>query len=127
MAKYKEVMIITEDENDRELFAGAVKIVSPNSNIIGLNGADCGIDYLTDINSKVPDIIFLDKNLKVIGYTECYKKIKKHSFLMHVPVIMYSTTELPINQINSLKTVSKQFRKQPIPIRLLCEELKAVI
>ena len=127
MAKYKEVMIITEDEDDRNIFANAVAIVSPESNTIGLHGADCGLDYLTDLGVELPDIIFLDRNLLGIGCKECIRRIRKLSYLVHVPIIMYSTTELAIDQINSLKSISKQFENEVVPVRLLCEELKMVI
>ncbi len=119
MAKYKEVMIITKEEYDRQIFADAVKIVSPKSHTIGINGADCGIQFLTDPNELLPDIIFLDRTLRGMNSKDCLKKIRSLSYLNHVPIIMYSTSELAFHQIEPLIKESPLPANEQIPLVLL--------
>ncbi len=87
----KTIMIIDDDEDDRFFFCSAVKEI--NSSYIYLeakNGKEA-LEILRD-TVKLPDFIFLDINMPIMGGKECLAELKRDEKLKHIPVIMYTTS-----------------------------------
>jgi CheY-like chemotaxis protein len=50
------------------------------------------MDYLAQKDTVFPDVIYLDLNMPRKNGYDCLKEIKKDARLMHLPVIIYSTS-----------------------------------
>jgi|SRR6185436_30933 len=85
--------LIDDDGDDRDIFRIALK----DSKIIvqlheAVNGLDA-LQKLPPITGFIPDFIFLDLNMPVMGGKECLIKIRAIEKLKHIPVIIYSTSD----------------------------------
>jgi CheY-like chemotaxis protein len=92
----KTIMIIDDDDDDRFFFCSAVKKI--NSSYIcqeAKNGKEA-LEILRD-TIKLPDFIFLDINMPIMGGKECLAELKKDDNLKHIPVIMYTTSSFQID------------------------------
>lgn len=92
---YRNVMLIDDDEDDKEIFVAALRAVSKEIDCIPL--AD-PIEALEKLTSKKlsPEVIFLDLNMPVMSGLEFLKKIKADDTIKEIPVIIFSTTANPI-------------------------------
>lgn len=127
MVKYKKVMLIDDDEDDKLLFTEAVKVASPASEMICFDNAEAGIKFLTALNTLLPDIIFLDLNMPRLKGKEFLQKIRSLSFLNHIPVIIYTTSDVYKDKTDSLKYGANGFLTKPRNFHSLCEKLGALI
>lgn len=86
------VLIIDDDEEDRDIFEGALKEVNP---AFTCKHAYDGKDALEHLQQTIllPDLIFLDLNMPRMGGFECLKNLKESDRLKSIPVIIYSTAK----------------------------------
>ena len=63
------VLIVDDDEDDRDLFCDAVNIVDPSIGCIMARNGEEALEGLKSRDFHTPDIIFLDLNMPRL--TEC--------------------------------------------------------
>src|SRR5215475_5958880 len=86
------ICLADDDEDDHYVFATILKDINSGIALHGFRHCDKLIDYLNDDNSPLPDLIFLDMNMPGNDGHECLRLLKKTARLMHIPVVMYSTS-----------------------------------
>jgi DNA-binding NtrC family response regulator len=95
------ILLIDDDEDDRELFVRSVKEV--DEAIICHTSSDCmqGLKFLAD-SVTPPDYIFLD--LRMPGYSgkRCLEEIRKQEKFAQTPVIIYTTSN-DVNDAHELR------------------------
>jgi len=64
--RYKNILLIDDDDEDQEIFLSAVEEVSNSASCIAFSGATEALKKLAtkDIN---PDVIFLDLNMPIMN------------------------------------------------------------
>ena len=87
------VLFIDDDKEDYEVFCEALKGIVRNTKCLYASNGLEALDLLTNQLPFLPDYIFLDINMPLMGGEECLELIKFHPTVKDVPVIMYSTTE----------------------------------
>ena len=86
------ILLADDDEEDREIFAYAIRELSPDIKMhIAVNGKDL-MNILNDEDRPLPDILFLDLNMPFKNGQECLKDIRSTERLKKLPVIIYSTS-----------------------------------
>ena len=96
MNKNINIMLIDDDEDDRELFQMALNDLDTS---VGYTGVENCCDALTMLESKDvrPDFIFLDLNMPQMSGRECLTNLKKSLQLSNIPVIIFSTSSDPLD------------------------------
>ena len=87
------ILLIDDDEDDRNLFKESVKQVDAAINCLLMSDCLHALDYLRNIENPAPDYIFLD--LRMPGYSgrQCLVEIKSNAYGSgHIPVIVYTTS-----------------------------------
>lgn len=103
MSSRHSILIIDDDEDDRELFLEVVSELNPAAvAVTALNGAD-GFTKLMSFDT-LPSVIFLDLNMPVMKGTEFLRKIKAMEPLRNIPVVVLSTIsdEPAIEEVKAL-------------------------
>ncbi len=91
MTKMK-ILLVDDDEDDREFFADALVGVNMNTQLQQLdNGKSC-LDYLMEQIENLPNLIFLDLNMPIMNGFECLAEIRKNPKLKELPIAIYSTS-----------------------------------
>jgi CheY-like chemotaxis protein len=83
------VLCIDDDDDDTEIFREAISMIDSTCVCITVSRA---MDGLRILETAIPDIIFLDINMPIIGGRETLKRIRQIAELSVVPVYMLSTT-----------------------------------
>lgn len=89
---YTRIMLIDDDEDDRNLFSEGLQKIDPS---IKLDTAEGGIEAflkLKDDMQRLPDFIFLDLNMPMMDGHEVLAELKNDELLKNIPVIIYTTS-----------------------------------
>src|SRR4051812_23258505 len=89
--KYKNLLLIDDDEDDQELFIEAAKEISSDINITVVPDASIALDKLTK-HTVTADVIFSDLNMPRMNGQQFLLEIKRRPELKHIPVIIFSTS-----------------------------------
>jgi CheY-like chemotaxis protein len=89
--RYKHLMLIDDDEDDRDFFLQAMEDVLPG---MVCDTAPNGKVALDNLNASIlrPDLIFLDLNMPLMNGWQFLSEIGKHEGLTEIPVVILSTS-----------------------------------
>ena len=94
MSKNIAIMLIDDDEDDRDLFQMALHELDTKVDFIGVENCCDALTMLED-KTATPDFIFLDLNMPQMSGRECLTNLKNSLLLSHIPVIIFSTSSDP--------------------------------
>ena len=120
------VLIVDDDEDDREMFCEALQRIDPLIKSINMNDGTEALNYLNQATSVCPDFIFMDVNMPKMDGKECLNLIKSHPSYTDIVVIMLSTTQ-STQEITLFKNQGVQFLTKPTSIAELIESLKKIL
>lgn len=123
---YTRILLIDDDEDDREIFTAAMLEVAPaNSCETAINAVE-GLKQLTSA-TKLPDLIFLDLNMPLMHGFECLKSLKGHDRLKEIPVVIYSTSNNQPDVQRAAALGASAYFSKPSDYKHLCEKLRNVL
>ncbi|MDQ3111008.1 MAG: response regulator [Bacteroidota bacterium] len=86
------IVLADDDSDDCTFFKEALRDFSLPTHLTIVEDGEKLMTLLTDVTKKLPDVIFLDLNMPRKNGFECLADIKESERLMHLPVIIYSTS-----------------------------------
>lgn len=124
--KHKTILLIDDDEDDQLIFKDAIKeAYSGIKCLIASNGKDA---YLQLENSPAaPSLIFLDLNMPVMNGFEFLECIKKNDRLKNIPIVIYTTSDSPLDKKNTLNAGAVLFITKTSDFKLLKLKLSEVL
>ena len=121
-AKYK-VYLIDDDEDEYLLFQQAIAELNIDVEIRYINNCSEMLDLLD--KGHIPDLLFLDLNMPVIGGRECIKKIRE-KLKDKLSIIIYSTSKYPPDVDGTRLDGANLYVIKPNSFEGLMQTLKAV-
>jgi len=118
----KMLLLIDDDNDDREIFYDAVKDCDPEIELFFAKDGVEAIELLIEM-LVLPDVIFLDYNMPRMNGLECLKKIKTNIDTKNIPIIMYTTTGDPENKKLLLQLGADYYMQKTVKFESLCKEL----
>ena len=91
-ARFSSILLVEDDESDRDLFLWAIKEIQPGLNCRWAKDGQEALDILSSAKSNLPDCIYMDYNMPRMDGLECMKHIKEDPSLNHIPVVFLSTS-----------------------------------
>jgi CheY-like chemotaxis protein len=127
MNKNKIVLIIDDDDDDRALFSDALKEINNSIKYLSAKSGMEGLALLKNEKIMLPDLIFLDLNMPTLNGKQCLTEIKKDPKLIHIPVVVYSTTKRleDIEEVKKLGAV--YFLTKPVLFKDICSAIKMLL
>ena len=107
------ILLIDDDEDDRKLFFESVKEVDPSISGVSASGCTEALKYLKDESKILPDFIFLDLRMPGLSGEKCLEAIKKDARILHIPVIVYSTSREVSDSVALKKMGAAHFMSKP--------------
>jgi CheY-like chemotaxis protein len=121
-----KILIIDDDDEDRELFCLTVASVDTNVECVEAIDGEKGLAYLTTCNT-LPDFIFLDLNMPRISGLQTLEMIKNHPTLTDIPVVIYTTSKSRSEQQKCKQLGAVHFITKPDKIDDLKNAVKFVL
>ena len=95
MLKYKKILLVDDDEDDRQIFQDIVREVDPYAT---LEFAENGLDMIAMLeklpDTDLPGMIILDQNMPRMTGKESLIYIKENPRYQGIPTIIYSTYQV---------------------------------
>ena len=108
------ILLVDDDEDDRNLFFDAAKEVDEAIVCVGMRNGQEALAYLRDPGNPLPDYIFLDLRMPGLSGQQCLEEIKKDVRLMDIPVMIYTTSRNVRESIELKKLGAAHFMSKPI-------------
>jgi CheY-like chemotaxis protein len=121
------VLIIDDDKDDVDLFKEAVHELNPEISCWSAQDGVIGFKMLTEDLVVLPDFIFLDVNMPIMGGHECLAKIKATPRLKGIPVFMYSTTRNDREILQYQRLGAEDFIVKPAEFSKLVGVIKSIL
>lgn len=126
MALYPQtILLIDDDEDDRDIFAIALKTASPNAVLIT---APNGPDALQKLKSGAqPGFIFIDLNMPYMQGNKCLAEIKAMPGFKNTPAIIYTTSSNRQDAEETRNAGAAHFLVKPTSLSVLAATLQGII
>lgn len=123
----KLLLIIDDDPDDREFFCDALKEVDETAICYTFKSGLEALNTLSSDSSPVPDFIFLDLNMPVLGGKQCLAELKKLKKLERTHIVIYTTSKLTDDFSETMEMGAMHFLTKPTSYVNLCEALSNVL
>ena len=125
MKEILHVMIVDDDDDDRDMFCEAVGKVSARTKCFhAINGLEA-LELLKASTIEKPDLIFLDLNMPKLNGKQCLQLIKQTEGINNIPVYMYSTSNLLEDKEETRQLGASGFIHKPTSFDALCKEISS--
>ncbi len=125
MVKLRNVLLVDDDADDRELFAEALATIDQEVCIYPAHNGYDALDVLKEKHPPIPDIIFLDLNMPRKNGIEFLTEVKNCAEYHNIPVIIYSTSPDFKEQTKALGAAHYMVKQNSF--KDLCTELGSVL
>lgn len=125
MATTITVLIVDDDNDDREMFKEAASEINFDINCIEAVNGDDALQLLKK-EEAFPDYIFLDLNMPRMNGRQFLEQFKKNEKFSSIPVIIYTTAKLMEDREETKELGAVHFISKPSSINALKKELEFV-
>ena len=124
--RFKNIMLVDDDSDDRDLFFEAIAFVSPTAKVETKRDGEELMDHLSKTHS-LPDVIFLDLNMPRKNGKECLAEIMADGRLNTIPVVIYTTSLNPTDIHETFNQGACRFFRKPNSVEDLKELLNILL
>jgi CheY-like chemotaxis protein len=119
-------LLVDDDEDDHELFTIALEEADPAIRCISAFNGQQALEMLGE-GAVLPDFIFLDLNMPLMGGKECLAHLKADPRFSGIPVVIFSTSSDQQDRAETAALGAVDFITKPAKISELTELLNNFI
>jgi DNA-binding response OmpR family regulator len=123
----RTIMIIDDDEDDRDFFCLAIRKINSNAKIVCCTSGEDAIDYFESTELTIPDFIFLDLKMPRMDGKETICRLNKIKRAKGCPVIIYSTTRSTTDEAEAKESGARFFLTKPYRFKDLVDSVSSVM
>ncbi|MBT1702304.1 response regulator [Chryseosolibacter indicus] len=120
------VLIIDDDDEDKELFCEALQIVAPTFNCLTASSCQSAITLLSNTKA-IPQFIFIDMHINGVSGIECLKSIKTLEDIHKATIIMYTGVMSPADRDECIALGANEILIKPTSFNLLGRALDLIV
>lgn len=121
------IMFADDDDDDRMLFESALKKIKPETGFLGAAGGLEALEILDARKDDLPHLLFLDINMPGFSGWQCLEKIRSNPAFDDLTIIMYSTSNNPLDIEKALLMGAFCFCTKPDTFTELVKFLTVVV
>lgn len=124
---YLNITLADDDEDDRMFFEDAFAELKLNTKVTTHNDGSELMEYLSQENALLPDILFLDLNMPKKSGLECLTEIKAMDRFKDIAIVIYSTSSSEEDIENTFVQGANVYIKKPSDFKQLKKVLSQVV
>lgn len=113
------IVLVDDDEDDRNFFTRAVRNTSPAVRFVALGDGEKFMEFLDKEPMPRPNLVILDINMPGLSGLDCLKQIRQSADWSDLPVVMYSTSTQDTDVNESTKLGANLYVVKPKEISAL--------
>jgi two-component system, chemotaxis family, response regulator Rcp1 len=125
-----EILLIEDNPGDIRLAVEALKEGRVRNNLNYVLNGQLGLDFLYKKGefktSPTPDLILLDLNLPLVSGKEILQIIKTDDDLMHIPVIVLTSSEAEADIVKSYQLHANCYITKPLDMKQFFEVIHKI-
>ena len=121
-----QIFLADDDDDDRNFFSEAIEDLKMKYKLTLFNDGKDLVDYLFDLDSSLPDILFLDLNMPYKNGLDCLKEIRADDRFKDVSIAIYSTSSSEEDIENTFIEGANIYIKKPNDFSELKKVIKGV-
>ena len=122
-----QIILADDDESDRTNFMDALEESKIKTVVIAVKDGVELMDYLSNENTPVPHLLFLDLNMPRKNGLTCLKEIRQSEKLKDVAVAIYSTSSYDKDIDETFQHGANVYIKKPTDFKVLKSVLDKVL
>jgi CheY-like chemotaxis protein len=120
----KTILLIDDDPDDCYIFHVALGQISPSLKLAVSIGTR---DFSDLLETCSPDLIFLDINMPALNGFDCLRSLKDNPRFSRIPVVMYSSSGMPIDINASFGLGATLYLKKASTVDSLVSALRKIL
>ena len=116
-----KVLIVDDDEDDRDLLFEAIHEVDRSTKCIVARNGQEALAGLRRAEMPTPDLIFLDLNMPRVNGMQFMQEIRRDPTLQDIPVVIYTTSKLSKDELECKRLGAVYFITKPNSFRGICK------
>jgi len=126
MSTHKKILLVDDDTDDQLFFVDAITELEPTLECgIANNGLEA-LDHLQKVPPP-PTLIFLDLNMPFMNGFECLAELKKTNEYKEIPVIIFTTSNHPVDMERIISMGASMFLIKPPDFTALKNKLNHIL
>lgn len=121
------ILIADDDEDDIELFNEALAELKMDNKLTSCKDGKDLMDYLDNLENKLPHVLFLDLNMPCKTGHECLREIRANPRFNDVSIAIYSTSSSEKDIEDTLVEGANIYIKKPNDFSKLKKVIKDVV
>ena len=121
------ILLADDQENDRILFVDALNELKTKSIIHTVNDGEELMEYLTNPDNSLPQLLFLDLNMPRKNGIECLKEIRANNKLHDIAIAIFSTSLAEKDIEETLVSGANVYLNKPTSFDALKQALNKVV
>lgn len=122
----RRILLIDDDVDDQLIFTDMISEITTGVEcIIAGNGVE-GLQLLKS-GAPAPSLIFLDLNMPLMNGFDCLKRIKEDKKLKHIPVIIFTTSDSPVDKKRTSEQGAEMFLTKTPDFKKLKSKLSEIL
>ena len=114
------VLIVDDDEDDRDLLCEAIHEIHQSTNCIVAQNGQEALARLRRTEYLGPDLIFLDLNMPRVSGMQFLEEIRRDLILHEIPIVIYTTSKLGKDELECKRLGAVHFITKPNSFRGVC-------
>lgn len=112
----KYILYADDDQDDQELMHEVMQTVAGDLEIVSVRNGREVIDFLSALHTgdHYPSLIMLDINMPIAGGYQTLKQLKLNPSFAHIPVVIFSTSNLIDDKQKSLHYGAYEYIPKPV-------------
>src|SRR5258706_9210858 len=123
---HTKILLIDDDADDQFIFIDALNEIATGIECVTVNNGLEALDYLKTIVQN-PSLIFLDLNMPIMNGFECLQRIKKENRFKAIPVIIFTTSNNPVDEKHTKELGAEIFFTKTPNFKLLKQKLLDIL
>ena len=120
------ILLIDDDPDDQLIFTDLLDELETTVQCKTVNNGAEAMAYL-ETAPRLPSFIFLDLNMPRMSGFQCLTKIKEDERFKHIPVLIYTTSNNPLDEEYAKELGADLFITKTSNFKLLKENLRSVL
>lgn len=120
------ILLVDDDEDDRQIFTEAVKILKLPAQIIQATNGVQALSLISDPSVPAPEIMVFDFNMPRMNGLELLRAVRAKSAHKKTPIVMYSTSSRPEDINQCLKSGADAYLSKHSSFTQVCKDLLSV-